>query len=144
VALNQHHEDGGSNAPRKFHSMETQEIVSIVLAVGSALVAALFALATSKIGDIQSGLHDTQKDLNETKLLIASDYVKKSELSAMFKEISIKLDKIATLELGMVQHYATKDDLEELEISLGSKLDKIFGELQSKADRRVLPCTKEE
>ncbi len=119
--------------------MDAQEIANIILAVVGFLVTTLFTMASTKIKDMQGHLNSTQKELNETKLLIASDYVKKSELSAMFKEISVKLDKIEIIEIGMVKHYATKDDLKDLGDSLGGKLDKIFGELKLKADRSSLP-----
>jgi hypothetical protein len=119
--------------------MDSQDVTNVILAVVGFLVTTLFTMAASKIKDMQTHLNGTYKEVNDLKLLVASDYVKKSELSSMFKEISQKLDKLEDLEIGMVKHYATKADLKGLGDSLGGKLDRIIQDMKLKVDRSNLP-----
>jgi hypothetical protein len=118
----------------KGFEMDTQDWVNIVLGI----VSFIATLGVAKLNGIQTSLADSEKEVNALKLLIANDYVKRSDMQLQLAEISKKLDKLEDLELQMADHYAKKQDLKDLGESLGRKLDQVLSKLDNKADRSEL------
>lgn len=114
--------------------METQDWVNILLGVGSFVA----ALGVAKINGLQTLLSQNEKDTQELRLLIANDYVKRSDLQMQLMEILKKLDKLEDLEVQLASNYAKKQDLKDLGESLGRKLDLVLSKINDKADRTEL------
>ena len=116
--------------------MEAQDWVNVALSVGGGIATAALGLLMAKFSKMEADSKENGKTLNEVRLLIANDYVKKDTFNTELQHISKKLDKLEDLETQMATQYARKEDLRSLGENLGKKLDQILDKLERKADKQ--------
>ncbi len=115
--------------------METQDWVNIFIGVGGTIATTFIGLLTTKFKSLEDDHDVAIQALNDLRILIATDYVKRTDLNVHLSEISRKLDKLEELEVQMSTHYARKEDLRGLGDSLGKKLDLVLEKLERKVDK---------
>jgi hypothetical protein len=119
----------------KDNLMEAQDWVNVALSAGGAIATIALGLLMAKFNKLEADNSATEHTLNEVRLLIANDYVKRDMFDSALQGISKKLDKLEDLETQMATQYARKEDLKSLGESLGKKLDQILDKLERKADK---------
>lgn len=115
--------------------MSTQEYINILLGIVSFFGGWLLKEIWNDLKDLQKADRETTAKISSMEVSMANDYVKKTELERVFRDILAKLEKLESLEILMVDKYAKKEDVGKLGEAIFKKLDSIENKLDRKADK---------
>jgi hypothetical protein len=119
----------------KENLMSYQDWFNILVSIVGALSTWWLVTVWQRLKDSELNTSNLKDKYHALELLIAQEYVKKSEVDSINKELFLKLGKIEKLEMTVATHYVTKEDFKSSVEALIAKLDKIDEKLDRKADK---------
>ena len=115
--------------------MSYQDWFNILVSIVGALSMWWLTTVWQRLKDSELANSNLKDQNHALELLIAKEYVKKSEVDSINKELFLKLGKIEKLEMTVATHYVTKEDFKSSVDALILKLDRIDEKLDRKADK---------
>lgn len=115
--------------------MSYQDWFNILVSIVGALSMWWLVTVWQRLKDSEKLNSDLKDKHHAHELMIAQDYVKKTDVDSINKELFTKLGKIEKLEMTVATHYVTKEDFKSSVEALIAKLDKIDEKLDRKADK---------
>ncbi len=115
--------------------MSYQDWFNILVSIVGGLSTWWLVTVWQRLKDSDSANSSLKERYHKLELMIAQEYVKKTDVDTINKELFTKLGKIEKLEMTVATHYVTKEDFKSSVEALIAKLDKIDEKLDRKADK---------
>jgi hypothetical protein len=115
--------------------LDAQTLLNSAMALLAFLAVWVFKLMWQEISTLKERATKATEERAAMALMLASDYIKKTEAETQFKSIVDKVHRLESLEVVLANQYVTKADFTRVCDQILAKLDKMDAKLDMKADK---------